>query len=229
MKLEERIIVAKNDLSKRNDIIREYMSFIRSCAGKTLGRLITDADDACSVAMLAFDEAIRNYDESKGKFLSFAQLLIRRRVTDYLRKEYSVSKIIPFSSLVYEDDEGETVFEIEDKNAGYSDVAMEISCVKEELKEYGISLFELPSAAPKFLKTKRGCHEVIRWMMQKPERIAAMKSRNTLPVKQILTSMKVNEKLIERHRKYIIAAVVILSGDYEVISEYFSFFKRGEG
>lgn len=229
MKLEERIIAAQDDADKRSDIIREYMNFICSCAGRTLGKHITDADDACSVAMLAFDEAIYSYDSSKGKFLTFAQLIIRRRLTDYLRQEYSSSKTIPFSSLVHEDEDGGTVFDIEDKSSRYQDSAMEISCVKDELKKYNISFFELPKFTPKFLKTKKDCYKVIRWILQEPERIATMKSKKTLPVKQILASVKVNEKLLERHRKYIIAAVVILSGDYEIVSEYLSFAKRGEG
>jgi len=37
----------------------------------------------------------------------------------------------------------------------------------------------------------------------------------------------VPRKIIERHRKYIIAATEIVGGDYPHLSQYMSFIKRG--
>jgi RNA polymerase sigma factor len=66
---------------------RKYESFILKCASNTSKRYITKSDDEWSVAMEAFCSAIASYSYEKGSFLSFAELLIRRRLIDYFRLE----------------------------------------------------------------------------------------------------------------------------------------------
>ncbi|MBR5478904.1 MAG: RNA polymerase subunit sigma [Clostridia bacterium] len=227
MELEEKVLKAKSDDLIRNELLGDYLNFILSSAGKTLGRRITRDDDACSVAMLAFNEAIDKFDSSRGKFLSFAGVMIRSRVTDWLRKEYRENNgTIPFSSIVNDE---ETEFDVEDPQAGVSDAAIEIECVREELEKYDISFFDLPQCTPKSFKTKLGCKKVIKFILEHGELIKTIEEKHMLPTKKIIDALKVNEKLIERHRKYIIACVVILSGEYEIISEYLKFLKKGGG
>ena len=144
MNMEDRVLLARDDDYVRNELIKEYKNFILSSTGITLGRKVTEEDDACSVAMLAFNEAIDKFDESKGKFLSFAGICIRARLNDWLRKEYRQNeRIIPFSSIG-SNDEDEPEFDVEDPRAEISDAAIEIECVRDELEKYKISFFELP-------------------------------------------------------------------------------------
>lgn len=227
MDIEEKVLKAKTDDLARNELLGDYLNFILSSAGKTLGKRITKDDDACSVAMLAFNEAIDKFDASKGKFLSFAGLTIKSRIKDWLRKEYREnSGIIPFSSIG-SGEEDEPEFDVEDTRTGISDAAIEIECVREELEKYDISFFELPKHSPKSFKTKASCKKVIKFILGNKEIIEIIKNKHTLPVRQIIDAISVNEKLLERHRKYIIACVVILDGEYEIISEYLKFAKKG--
>lgn len=227
MDMEDKVLIARKDEHKRNEFIGEYRNFILSSAGKMLGKKITEEDDACSVAMLAFNEAIDKFDESKGKFLSFAGLCIKARLKDWLRKEYkSKDTVIPFSSIGA-DNEDEPEFEVEDPNAGISDAAIEIACVREELEEYDISFFDLPNHSPKSLKTKNACRKIINYIMENRGIIDSIKKKKALPIKQIVTDIKIKGKLLERHRKYIIACVVILDGDYDIISDFLKFAKKG--
>ncbi|MBP7348788.1 MAG: hypothetical protein KA965_08915, partial [Butyrivibrio sp.] len=46
-----------------------------------------------------------------------------------------------------------------------------------------------------------------------------------LPVNEILVRAKVSRKMIDRHRKYLIATAMILDGDYPGLSEYLTFLK----
>ena len=46
-------------------------------------------------------------------------------------------------------------------------------------------------------------------------------SLRVLPIKTILTSLKIHRKVIERHRKYIIAQIIVLTGEYDILTEYF--------
>ena len=47
-----------------------------------------------------------------------------------------------------------------------------------------------------------------------------LKKTGKLPASEIRARGKADKKLMERHRKYLIAATVILSGDYPKLSEY---------
>ncbi|MBQ6710968.1 MAG: hypothetical protein IJN18_01425, partial [Clostridia bacterium] len=62
-----------------DDLIRDYIPFIRSEASKCISRLCTEQDDEYSIAMIAFHEAILGYERGRGAFLSYASMLIRSR------------------------------------------------------------------------------------------------------------------------------------------------------
>ena len=47
-----------------------------------------------------------------------------------------------------------------------------------------------------------------------------LRSQKSLPIRDILSSINVPRKLLERHRRYIIAAVEILNGDFPLLAEY---------
>jgi DNA-directed RNA polymerase specialized sigma24 family protein len=78
---------AAGDPAALDGFVRKYESFILKCASNTSKRYITKSDDEWSVAMEAFCSAIASYSYEKGSFLSFAELLIRRRLIDYFRLE----------------------------------------------------------------------------------------------------------------------------------------------
>ncbi len=52
------------------------------------------------------------------------------------------------------------------------------------------------------------------------------KNTKLLPVKILEKNTKVPRKIIERHRKYIIAAIVILSGEYLELAEYLRYIRE---
>jgi len=47
-----------------------------------------------------------------------------------------------------------------------------------------------------------------------------------LPIKILQKNTDLPRKLLERHRKYIIAAMLILSGEYPLLAEYLPFFRK---
>ena len=85
--IAQAVYEAKNSNEKADELIRQYIPFIRAEAAKFLGAPCTDSDDAFSIAMIAFHEAIITYNRERGAFLSYAALLIRNRLIDEQRKE----------------------------------------------------------------------------------------------------------------------------------------------
>lgn len=224
---EDRILQAQFDKAAREAFVAEHMGFICKCAAKASGRYVDKNDDLCSEASLAFIEALDSYDGGKGNFEAYAATVMRNKVIDYLRRQNKHGKVIPFSSLSKENEHGDEVgADFEDENTGLSDTAMQIYSLRNELEKFGISFFELPSATPKTDKTKAACMKVINYIVNDAVLLRSVYEKQCLPVKQILETLKVNKKIPERHRKYIIAGILIINGKYEAIAEYFNGGKR---
>lgn len=216
------IMRAQTDSAERELFIKENTAFIHGCAAQAAGHFVDENDDVFSEALTAFNNAITVYKEEKGYFHVFAKACIHNRIKDYYRAQKRHSNVIPFSSLSAENDNGEEIaFETEDKNAGVSGTAFEICSLKAELEPFGISFFDLPKAAPKSKKTRKACVDIVRYITEHKELLDSVREKKVLPVKQVMTDLKVNQKIFERHRKYLIMGILITDGGYEILSEYF--------
>ncbi|HOQ07313.1 MAG TPA: sigma factor [Clostridiales bacterium] len=70
--LNARISSIRDDAEETGRFVEEYKPFIASCARKVTGRYMSyDSDDELSIAMIAFVEAIKSFDSSKGIFSLF--------------------------------------------------------------------------------------------------------------------------------------------------------------
>lgn len=222
MNAVKEILQAQADTKAKELFIRENLPFIRRCAALAAGHFVDESDDVFSEALAAFHSALMNYKDDKGNFKAFAKTCIQNRINDYYRKQNRHGNVIPFSSLSNENDNGdEIVFEIEDTNSGVSDTALEIYSLKSELEPFGISFFDLPDAAPKFKRTRRLCTDIVRYITADKSLVSAVYAKKTLPVKQVSDALNINKKVLERHRKYIIMGILIINGEYEILSEYF--------
>ena len=221
-------------------LINEYQSFILACASRTVNHFVTKSDDEWSVALIAFNEAVQNYDSTKGDFRGFSNLIIRRRLTDHLKKEYRHMNEVPTEPIILQGglagDEDETAGEQALQSAGVSfsnevpinttawpgqySISDEIEAVRGLLSNYGFSFFDVADSTPKAAKTRFVCAKATAVMLKTPEFLSMMKETGNLPVSKLAAVSGVKKKILERHRRYIIAAVVILDGDYPLLAEY---------
>jgi len=63
---------------------------------------------------------------------------------------------------------------------------------------------------------------VVNYILNNEELLRYVYSKKCLPVKQIIEELKVNKKIPDRYRKYIITGIVIINGKYDIVSEYFN-------
>lgn len=203
----------------RNAFIEKYTNFILSTASKVVGHYVGKDDDEFSLALIAFNDAISKYDESKGEFYKFASLLIHNKLIDELRKQNS--NVIPFSSLSTTNYNG-TVEEFDTIGAEdvASDVAIELETLKRELKKYDITMFDIPRSSPKAAKTKHMTYDILMFIRDNKDALKSVLINKEIPLKLLMKNFSVNRKFLERHRKYIITATIILNGDYPIIAEY---------
>lgn len=227
-------VAAQSDEKTLNQFINQYGFFILKCTSKVTHRYITKSDDEWSIALMAFHQAIQGYSLEKGNFLNFAELIIKRRLIDYLRSsdklkaEVSVDPIL-FDTDPDEDDEDlgirlAVAEKISDRTN--NDLKLEIEAANIIFKQYNFSFYDLTNCSPQAKKTKLACANVIQYLLANPILVNELQSSHQIPIITIVKNTNVPRKIIERHRKYIIAAIVILSGEYPNLADYLRYIRE---
>jgi RNA polymerase sigma factor len=225
------------DEQKLDQLITENEHFILRCTSLTARRYITKSDDEWSIALSAFAEAVRNYCFSKGSFLFFAETIIRRRLIDYRRNTNRHFLEIPVNPAAFSSDEEEeeemypvrkAVKELSAKDTEYP-IKLEIEAANEAFGQYGFSFMDLSECSPKSEKTRSICAKTAAYILKSPVLTEEIRSSKQLPLKIVEKNLKIPRKKLERYRKYIIAAVEILSGEYPYLADYMHFIREEMG
>ncbi len=226
---------AKVDVNLMSSLIIQYDNFILKCASSASHNYISKNDDEYSVAMNAFSEAIKNYSMDKGSFLNFAELVIRRRIIDFIRSKSRFAPEIPINPSLFNSDKDENEenismkIEITEKMSHTNidnSLKLEIELANEIFSSYGFTFMNLADCSPKAKKTKIACAKAATYILKNNILVSNMKVKKMLPVNVVEKNAKVPRKILERHRKYIIAAVEILSGDFPYLAEYIRFIRE---
>jgi RNA polymerase sigma factor len=225
--MQNDIELLKNNELDINDFISKYKPFIYSVISKYDGKYISDQSELTSVGMLAFKEAVDNYDFDKGSFYGYSNLVIKSRLIDYFRKEarhYDHEKTILDESYdsdnVMESLEARKAMEEYYSQEKARFLRDEIISFNTELKKYGIKMKELEKLSPK-KKELRSKYLAAAEMIAKDEGLLnRLQEMKRLPVSIIMEKHGLNRKQVDRARKYIVALILIKCGDYEYLAEY---------
>lgn len=239
--LEQQALAAQHDEQAFNELVERQKSWMLRVASETTKRYVTDSDDEWSIALMAFSEAVQGYEEGKGSFRGFAAMVIRRRIVDYLRTEGRHAEELSVTPAAFEDaldeeEAGGVNLRVQQRMAEEADAAPledTASRAREEIAElqgilslYGFSFFDLADASPKAEKTKQSCARAVLTLIATAILMAQMRLRRLLPIRELSEASGVVRKILERHRKYIIAAAEILDGDFPILAGYLTFIKR---
>ncbi|MBP7176541.1 MAG: RNA polymerase sigma-I factor [Thermoclostridium sp.] len=223
--LEQLVLESREDQQKLNDLLEAYKPFIASCVQKLSGKYMRyGSDDELSVGMMAFVQAVKGYKPLYGEFLSYAGKVIRNKVIDYYRGQRKHTDNVV--SLRPEQDEMDETIDQQASLASYEqerfrqDRVLEIQSLKETLARYDIHLSELENVSPKNKQTKQICKQVIQVITCSPRMKDETLKNGNLPLVQIEKELNITRKKFERHRKYIIAVLLIKMGDYPYLAEY---------
>ena len=102
----------------------------------------------------------------------------------------------------------------------------EIVAANEMLKDFGFRFFDLTECSPQQDKTRKECAVAIRTALTDSALFAALTKTRKLPIKALSAASGVSRKTLDRYRKYIIMAVLILDGDYPQLQEYLKFVRE---
>lgn len=218
-------------------LIKQQEFYILKCASKTCHRYITKSDDEWSISLMAFTEAVNSYDLDKGSFLSFVDLVIRRRLIDYIKSQSKYHSELSVDPVVFDTGPEEDCEDIQIRMAvaeqvskqDKGDIKLEIEAANLKFSEFGFTFFDLSECSPHAAKTKKACAKAINYLLNNPLLLSDLYSTKQLPLKTIEINSHVPRKILERHRKYIIAAIEIISGEYPYLAEYLRYIREEIG
>ena len=222
-KIVQQVYAAKEDVQAADRLIDIYMPFIKTETTKFLKRPpIEGHDDELSIAMIAFHEAIGGYTHTRGAFLKYAAMLIRSRLIDYSRREQRHSRVI---SLYEPAGEGATTLSetLADERNPHEETAArdatrtEIEELTRQMLEFGVSLSDVADNCPKQQRTLDACRKALQYAKENPELLDDLLMTKKLPIGKLTAGSGVERKTLERHRKYMVALLLIYTNGYDII------------
>ncbi len=211
----------------QNELIDQYKPFIAKSVSSVCKRYIDEKDDEFSIGLIAFNEAIEKYSSEKGSsLLSFADLLIKRRVIDFIRKEARIKTIKIDSTSDQEDDNMYSKIEAKrsidefQKSVEREHRQEEIIRFQQVLTDFGLSFTDIVNQSPKHADARLNAMSIAKLIVDDDTLKTTLFEKKQLPVKRLEKLVDVSRKTIERNRKYIIAMTLILSGDYLYLKDY---------
>jgi len=198
------------DPDARERLLEDLRQFVLQTASHLCRRKLEwGRDDELSIAFLAVNEAIDRYrEERQVPFLAYARLLVKSRLTDYMRREARGPLLL---------DSEETAAALDAVRAREEHWAREASLEREEeikefnrlLNSYGISFTDLVNCSPRHADTRRVLLGVAGKLAARRDLMSSLVRTKKLPVRELAELTGVNPKTLERGRKYIIAVALI--------------------
>jgi RNA polymerase sigma factor len=212
LKLREELLyrARDGDRAAREELVERHRHFILSVAAACCKKRITWSDDAASIALIAFNEAVDTYKDDRGvPFPAFARLVIRSRVADFYRKEArataeSLEQVAAIGGLAAAVATGRFAEEevIRERRE-------EIERYRKLLGEFGLSFKDLVAAAPKHRDARTNFLRVGRALAENQELFKQLIEKKRVPLTELSLVTGVPRKTLERGRRYVLAVSLI--------------------
>lgn len=219
--------IRNGDKHLKENFIEDYIPFIIKVVSTFNSSRIANVknSDEYSVGLMAFDEAIEKFNSDKRKsFLNFAQMVIKRRLIDYIRATSSIRKNeIPFSYFSSKNDsELEEKLELFDADSGSGryEIIYELKDFSKQLEAFGLNIKYLPDYMPKHRDSKNMCIRIAKKIIENNNIYDKLKTKKYFNMKELSKLIDVHPKTVERNREFIICLCIIFEGDYTNLKAY---------
>ena len=222
-------LIQQGDSHLQNELIYSYKPFIAKTVSSVCKRFIHESDDEFSIGLIAFNESIEKYRPEKGSsLLSFAEVIIKRRVIDYIRKHAKNNTNLRFDMAEQSTDAKVKGLSLENELSINQHIKKteeqlrreEIYQFHQTLQHFGLSFQEIIEQSPKHVDARKNAMMVAGLLSKSKELTESLWSKKRLPIKELEKHVDISRKTIERNRKYIIAMTIILNGDFQYLKDY---------
>jgi len=198
-------IILENDKKKIDNLINDYRPFIIKTISDLKGSYLDiHNDDEYSVGLIAFNEALKKYQPDKGRFLSYAKLVIESRIKNYWKG------IHPHEHTDYEN--------ILDENN--NELKEEIEYFEKVLLSFGIDFEILIDHAPKHKDTRTRAIQIGEKTSKVPRFVEHIYAKKRLPITLMSKAFDISVKIIKKSKLFIISVVIIFDKKLTGIQEW---------
>lgn len=194
-----------------NTLLEDYVPFIIKAISSITNRYVSlENDEEFSIGLSAFYEAACKYEPSKGEFLSFAKLVIKSRILNYLNTQNKHTFVDSFDA--------DQPFNLEELKIEYLDTSLDqTDLIAEEIKElnciledFKFDLNALVIEAPKHQKTRINAIDISETVSKDKPLVDWMYLKKRLPITQISLKYQITQKILKGSKKFIITVTIIL-------------------
>jgi len=226
--LDERVVLAKDSEHESGQLIEEFTAFLRSRVTRYSARADEkQREEMLNSAMLAFYEAIRKYDSTKGHFLPFANMVVCERLIDYNRRTsnremntVSLDELDENQESAQSDAIAKASIQIYEAERRRESMVDEIEQFKAELETWGLTFSSLVDQSPKHNKLREEYRSAVAIILNSPDIIQTIQVKRYFPIKAVGEITGLPHKKLERARNFILASLIIGMGDYDILSDY---------
>jgi len=207
------------DQSALEYVYDDLLIFCVRVISKTCGRYINRDDEEAGIIPNVMLDVLEKYDSGRGSFMVYLGQAVRNRTIDRMRKEKRMSSI-PISSLDAEFKEP-SIDNVYFENI-IDDIArrQEILKFKKLLADFNLGFEELAQVSPRQAKTREKA-QLAAWLIAQDSDLKAfLLKKRVLPNKVLEEKYNINRSILDRYRKYIIAAVLIIVNDFSYLKPY---------
>ncbi|KUO50700.1 MAG: hypothetical protein APF76_15490 [Desulfitibacter sp. BRH_c19] len=212
---------------EREALLLTHTEFIRRIGSRVCGRRLDFHDDEMSICLIAFNQALDSYKhETKVPFKSYAAVVIRNKVIDYLRKENRHRHLpLEISNDNIEEDtyspaEIREAVKIYQSDSDEELRKYEIVQLGNLLQRFDITWNDLLEYCPKHQRKRVLCLKAAGILVSDDEMWEYFWRNKMVPIKKLTQELNVSRKTIERSRKYIAATAVLIKYKEEFILLY---------
>ena len=157
---------------------------------------------------------------------------MKSRLIDYRRKEQRHGNVISLDAPAGEDDAplSDTIADETDHNEAYvvrEATRAEIEELTRQMREFGVSLSDVADNCPKQQRTLEACRKALWHAKEHPELLDELLKTRRLPIARLSEGSGTERKTLERHRKYMVALLLIYTNGYEIIRGHLTQVMKG--
>lgn len=187
-----------------DSLVEEYMALIIRTASTVTGRYIcVENDDAFSIALQAFAEAVERFSPERGAFPGFAALVMKSRLLSYLQSEARQHADVSLEAM---EESGQDLAQPQDDSL---ELRSEIQTFVGELALFDLSLEQLVNKAPKHADTRVRAIGVAEQSSRDDAIVSQTYRKRKLPVRAVAQLCQVSDKIVKGSKTFILATMLI--------------------
>ena len=187
-----------------NALVERHLPYIVRTISELTGRYVSvEHDEEFVIALSAFAEAIQRYNSERGSFLSYAGLVIRSRLLNFLQQEKAAADTVSLDALV------ELGYEPEEPHTRQEDLHEEIQAYQLELEKFGLSLDAMVDYSPCHRNTRETAILVAEQASREDKIVSDTYRKRKLPIRPVALLCHVTEKIVKTSKHFILGTMLI--------------------